>query len=63
MPPIGVELDENGIIRENTMVDDKTVLIGKVTFSKETPDEIGDESIFPKKGSLLLFYQMLRSIY
>ena len=46
------ELDENGIIRENTMVDDKTVLIGKITFSKETPDEISDDSIFAKKGQI-----------
>jgi hypothetical protein len=47
-----IKVDENGIIRENTMVDDKTVLIGKITFSKETPDIISDESIFAKKGQI-----------
>ena len=46
------ELDRNGIIKENTMMDDKNVLIGKIIYSKENPDEIMDESIFPKKGQL-----------
>jgi hypothetical protein len=46
------ELDKNGIIKENTLMDEKNVLIGKIMFSKETPDDITDESIFPKKGQL-----------
>jgi hypothetical protein len=46
------ELDRNGVIKENTMMDDKNVLIGKIIYSKENPDEIMDESIFPKKGQL-----------
>jgi DNA-directed RNA polymerase II subunit RPB2 len=46
------ELDEQGIIKENKMVDDKTVLIGLVGYSKEMPDEKMDNSIFPKKGQV-----------
>jgi DNA-directed RNA polymerase II subunit RPB2 len=46
------ELDINGVIKENTPVDDKTVLIGLVGFSKEIPDEKSDNSIFPKKGQI-----------
>lgn len=46
------ELDKNGIIKENTIMDEKNVLIGKVTYNKETPDIVSDESIFPKKGQI-----------
>ena len=46
------ELDERGIIKENTMMDDKTVVIGKITYSKESPDDVSDESICPKKGQI-----------
>jgi hypothetical protein len=46
------ELDKNGIIKENTMMDEKNVLIGKISYNKETPDIVSDESIFPKKGQL-----------
>jgi DNA-directed RNA polymerase II subunit RPB2 len=45
-------LDDSGIIKENTMVDDKTVLIGLVGYSKDLPDEKSDNSIFPKKGQI-----------
>ena len=41
-------LDENGIIQENTLMNDKMVVIGKVSVGKE----INDESVFPKKGQL-----------
>ena len=46
------ELDEKGIIRQNSMMDEKTVLIGLINYSQDTPDEITDSSIFPKKGQL-----------
>jgi DNA-directed RNA polymerase II subunit RPB2 len=46
------ELDTNGVIKENTQVDDKTVLIGLVGYSKEMPDDKSDNSIFPKKGQI-----------
>ena len=46
------ELDENGIIKENTPMDDKTVLIGRTVSNINTPDSYEDASIFPKKGQL-----------
>ena len=46
------ELDKNGLIKQNTLVDDKTVLIGKISYPKNTPTTVSDDSIFPKKGQL-----------
>jgi DNA-directed RNA polymerase II subunit RPB2 len=46
------ELDNYGLIRENTPVDDKKVLIGKVISSVDKPGTFIDNSIFPKKGQL-----------
>jgi hypothetical protein len=37
-------LDKNGVIKENVAVDDKTVLIGLIGYSKEMPDEKMDNS-------------------
>ena len=45
-------LDENGLIRENTPLDDKKVIIGKVTNNINNPDTFLDASITPKKGQL-----------
>jgi len=45
-------LDENGLIRENTPLDDKKVVIGKVSNNLSTPDTFLDASITPKKGQL-----------
>ena len=45
------KLDDNGIIREGTVVNDTTVLIGKVIKDPETGDLI-DDSVYPKKGLL-----------
>jgi DNA-directed RNA polymerase II subunit RPB2 len=43
-------LDENGLIKENTKLTDKTIVIGKV---KSAPDNIFiDDSYGPKKGQL-----------
>ena len=44
-------LDENGIIKEGTKLNDKIALIGKVIKNPETKDLI-DASITPKKGQL-----------
>ena len=44
-------LDDNGLIRKNEKVNDKTILIGMVKKSSKEEDYI-DESIFPKKGQL-----------
>lgn len=46
------ELDENGLIRENTLLDDKKVLIGKIVTDSNNPDYTVDASVFPKKGQL-----------
>jgi len=45
-------LDENGLIKENTPVDDKMVLIGKITSSTSQLNVFSDSSVFPKKGQL-----------
>ena len=46
------KLDKWGIIQEDTPLDDKTVLIGKVTSNSIDSDVVIDSSIFPKKGQL-----------
>jgi DNA-directed RNA polymerase II subunit RPB2 len=45
-------LDRYGIIRENVALDDKMVVIGKVSSSTEDSDIVTDSSVFPKKGQL-----------
>jgi len=46
------ELDEFGLIRENTSINDKTVMIGKITTNIDEPDAFIDSSIFTKKGQM-----------
>ena len=45
-------LDKHGLIKLNTLLDDKKVLIGKVTTNVEDPNTVIDSSIMPKKGQL-----------
>ena len=45
-------LDENGIIKENTKLHDKVVLIGKTNTNINNPENYIDSSITPKKGQL-----------
>ena len=45
-------LNEFGMIHENTLMDDKKVVIGRVTYNETKVDERSDASIFPKKGQL-----------
>jgi DNA-directed RNA polymerase beta subunit len=45
-------LDSNGLIGENTPLDDKKVVIGKVTNNLVNPNVFIDASITPKKGQL-----------
>ena len=45
-------LDDNGLIKENTQLNDKTVVIGKMTTNPEDKSVYSDSSIFPKKGQL-----------
>ena len=44
------ELDAHGLIKENTYMDDKKVLIGKVVADLDGKDTVTDASSFPKKG-------------
>ena len=46
------KLDKYGIIKEGSLVDDKTVLIGMTTNSMENPQMRIDASKTPKKGQL-----------
>ena len=45
-------LDDHGMIHENTPVNDKMVLIGKITSSVENKNVWSDSSVTPKKGQL-----------
>ena len=45
-------LDDHGMIRENTPLNDKIVLIGKITSDLENKDRFVDNSVKPKKGQL-----------
>jgi len=45
-------LDKWGLIKENTPVDDKTVVIGKLTSTTENKGKYIDNSSTPKKGQL-----------
>jgi DNA-directed RNA polymerase II subunit RPB2 len=45
-------LDIYGMIKENTELTDKMVLIGKVKTNLENPEHPIDESVYPKKGQL-----------
>ena len=44
------ELGENGIIKENTIIDEKTVIIGRIQYQAENPNDVTDASIFSSKG-------------
>ena len=45
-------LDANGLILENTMVTEKSVLIGQVVTNSKNPGKVVDASIRPKKGQI-----------
>jgi DNA-directed RNA polymerase II subunit RPB2 len=46
------QLDEYGLVKENIRVDEKTVLIGKVTTNLDKPGTYLDASSYPKKGQM-----------
>lgn len=46
------QLDKHGIIRENTLMDDKRIVIGKITNDLNNPGRYLDNSISTKKGQL-----------
>jgi DNA-directed RNA polymerase II subunit RPB2 len=45
-------LDDHGLIQENTELNDKIILIGKVNSNLENKDVLIDDSVKPKKGQL-----------
>ena len=45
-------LDKYGLIKENTPMDDKKVVIGKTQTNLMNPDQPRDASVYPKKGQL-----------
>lgn len=45
-------LDAHGIVKEQTELTDKTVLIGKVSKTDDAPDDLRDTSTIAKKGQL-----------
>ena len=45
-------LDENGLIKENTEVNEKIIIIGKVETSSESTNNFIDSSVKTKKGQL-----------
>ena len=45
-------LNEFGIINEGVEMDDKKVMIGRVSYSQSNPEQRVDSSVFPKKGQL-----------
>jgi DNA-directed RNA polymerase II subunit RPB2 len=46
------DLDEYGLIKENTEMSDKKVVIGKITTNLNNPNLSIDSSTYPKKGQL-----------
>tara|TARA_B100001778_G_scaffold186344_1_gene153518 strand:+ start:518 stop:4732 length:4215 start_codon:yes stop_codon:yes gene_type:complete len=46
------DLDDNGLIQENIQLDDKKVIIGKITNDLNNDDTFIDSSITPKKGQM-----------
>ena len=46
------DLDEHGLIKENTEMNDKKILVGGVTYSEYDSDKRSDASVYPKKGQL-----------
>ena len=46
------QLDDYGLIKENTQLDDKVIVIGKITSNLENKDVWYDDSVKTKKGQL-----------
>jgi DNA-directed RNA polymerase II subunit RPB2 len=46
------QLDDHGMIKENTQLTDKVILIGKINSNLENKDVWIDDSVKPKKGQL-----------
>jgi DNA-directed RNA polymerase II subunit RPB2 len=46
------QLDEHGLVKENTLIDEKVILIGHVSSNPDQKGEYTDESVTTKKGQL-----------
>jgi DNA-directed RNA polymerase II subunit RPB2 len=46
------QLDEYGLVKENTLIDDKVILIGHVSSAPDQKGEYTDDSVTTKKGQL-----------
>jgi DNA-directed RNA polymerase II subunit RPB2 len=46
------QLDEHGLVKENTMIDEKVILIGHVSSAPDQKGEYTDDSVTTKKGQL-----------
>jgi len=46
------QLDEHGLVKENTIIDEKVILIGHVSSTPDQKGEYTDESVTTKKGQL-----------
>jgi len=45
-------LDDKGLVKENTPIDDKVTIIGRVTTTSDNQSVMTDNSVFTKKGQL-----------
>ena len=45
-------IDESGLVKENTELNERIVVIGRYTFNSDNPDVKFDSSIYTKKGQL-----------
>ena len=45
-------IDENGLVKENTEINDRIVVIGKYSYNIDNVDSLTDDSVFTKKGQL-----------
>ena len=45
-------LDDKGLVRENTPINDKVTIIGRVTTTSDNQNNMSDNSVFTKKGQL-----------
>ena len=45
-------LDDKGLVKENTPINDKVTIIGRVTTTSDNQNSMSDNSVFTKKGQL-----------
>ena len=45
-------IDKSGLVKENTEINDRIVVIGKYSYNAENRENLSDSSVFTKKGQL-----------